>query len=44
MKQNEPLGTNMRLSPKNGNQKTIHKSYITILLVLWRPSTHKDQK
>ena len=27
MKQNEPLGTNMRLPPKNDNQKTIRMSY-----------------
>ena len=27
MKQNKPLETNMRPSPKNGNQKTIRKSY-----------------
>ena len=28
MKQNEPLETNMRPLPKNGNQKTIRKSYV----------------
>ena len=27
MKQNEPLGANMRPQPKNDNQKTIRKSY-----------------